>query len=243
MGSLNFTREFRRDFELATAGLRPDYRGEPYCLARFADGEASILRNDQYLARSDRWDWQPEYGGRFAAMLRDALTLDLPGWHLGITCRDCHASDHDQLMGLARVPLDRITFAELFCYRNFQPFQELDLSHCWIVGPNAAERFGEQALTFPEKAMLELARDRGIHILARTLWWMLHIPTGPIVLACGPAAKILAADYWRATSGPGFRRQVVVDAGSAMDRRLRERITRQYQRPTSELADWCPEWR
>lgn len=242
MSSLNFTRDFRRDFWLATAGLLPDYRGEPYCFTRFADGEATILRDEKFNAESDHWSWVPDRAPRFRGWLRDAITLDLPGWHLGITCRDCHADDHQYLMGLATVPPDRITFAELFCYGNFMPWQDLDLTGCWVVGPHASARFGERGLTFPQNAMQDFARDCGVHVLARTLWWMLHVPTGPIVLACGPAAKVLAADYWRATSGPGFRRQVVVDAGSAMAWKLLERLTRHYQRQRSALSKWVPRW-
>lgn len=237
-----FSRDFRADFETVTGWLAPGRDDPPRCLVRYADGESAILRDAPFVAQSDKWQWQPGRGGCFAEMLRDSLALDLPGWYLGITCRQCHARDHEYLMGLARVSLDRITFAELFCFANFMEFQHLDLSTCWVVGPHASDKFGKQGLTFPELAMQDLARDRGIHVLARALWWMLHVPTGPILLSCGPAAKILAANYWKATSGIGFKRQTVLDVGSAMGWKLHERLTRHYQRQRSHLAALVPTW-
>lgn len=240
-----FCREFGPDFEYATAGLRAGYRGDPYCLVRFADGEAAILGDRRYQTRADHWSWRAGANPSFQALLRDSLALDLPGWCVGVTARDCHERDHAELMRLVTVPPDRLTFAELFCYANFMPFQRLDPAGWWVVGPNAGQRFGERGHSFSPHAMKLLAgkRVRGWAVLGAALWWMLTVPRGPIVLACGPAAKVLAMQYWRATAGDQFERRVVVDAGSAMDWHLRERLTRTYQRQKHELSRYTPIWR
>lgn len=242
--NLALTRDFTLDHARMVSGLLPGYGGPPYCFVRFADGERAILDDRKFLAKADHWCWKPGNNPEFSRALLDSLTLDLPGWHVGITASSCHEQDHARLLSLATVPPDRITFAELFCYANFQRTNDLDFSACFVVGPNAAEpnRFGPRGHSFPLNAMEMVARGGGRRSIMDALDWLLHVPTGPVAVACGPVGKVLISLYWRATSGLGFTRRTVIDIGSGLGWKLHRRHTRHFQRTKSELNRWTPTW-
>lgn len=229
-------KSFSADFDTITAGLLPKYKGPPYAFARYADGEAAIIGNGNHTAKADGW----RTDGRFIPWTRSnliaSLTCHLPGWRIGITAQSCHEADHSFLLALAGAADRDITFAEIFMLANWDRFAALDLSACRFVGAGA-DSMGSRGFAIPPDAV-----ERDDFDTSPAVRWMMA-GSGPILLAAGPLAKIIAWEYWRATAASGVRRDVCVDAGSAMSPMLRGRRTRRYHWRNNEARKVVPTWK
>ena len=233
-GSIEFTRNFRLDLERLFAAVSV---GPPIAFARFADGEAALLRGEHYRAKSDKWE---TYGHKVPDLvdgMKNALACELPGWHVGITAMSHHPIDHDYFMNEVAVDLDKISFAELFIFGNWERFRTLiePLDYC-VVGCGA-DTMGKRGYDIPPDATADPAFD-----IEPVVGWMLQ-QTRPILLAAGPVAKWLAFEYWWTTHHLcEYQRNSVIDVGSALSPMLRGRKTRHYHDQEHEDAKVIPVW-
>lgn len=237
--NLSFTRDFRGDFDV----LLKAFDGPPFAFARFADGEAALLRGDSHTAKSDGWRASGGAVPNLVDGLRQALECELPGWHLGITAASHHPTDHVRLLHDVQLPDSRVTFAELFIFANWGRAAELlpTIPRVRVVGHRATAAFGERGFDIPPDATADPEFD-----IEPALDWMLT-GHGPILLSAGPVAKWLAFEYWWSTSPTlpiaNWTRYSCVDVGSAISPLLRGgKPNRTYQRKGSDLREWVPEW-
>ena len=174
-----FKQEMTHDFQVLADVLRPNYRGKPVAFTRFADGESAILECKAF--RADRDDWEiPDGKHPIWRGLYRALRCNLPGWHVGITAWEHHASSHEFLLSRVRVPQEQITLAEVFIFGNYWRFCEVDLSHATVVGCRNAD------FRVPYAGMNPLWD--GIDDLVDDL---LDEAISPILVAAGPLAKLI----------------------------------------------------
>lgn len=233
--SLSLIQDFEADFATITKGLAVDYSGPPYAFVRFADGEAAILRDSPHVAKSDGWKIT-----RPMPTLREGLELalacELPGWCVGITAESHHEDDHAFLLEMAAVSSHRITMAELFIFANWDAFRRINTEHCRIVGAGA-DIVGSRGFHLPPDAVEDDKFD-----LEPAIEWMID-GQGPILLAAGPLAKVLAYEYWWTTTHLGIRREVCLDVGSAISPQLRGKKTRQYHSSSHATRRTVPQWK
>jgi len=228
------TQNFTTDFDALTAGLAPDYAGEPYAFSRFGDGEASIMQGVGHRAKSDHWEFRnsAEIPLLLMAGLRDAALYSSPGYHIGVIAEDRSAQQHEFLLSLARrTPLERITYAGIFIFSNFKRWQEKNISHCCVVSSHATAD-----IRVPPHPTAPTWFTSLNSIVAK-----MQAEQRPILLAAGPWACVLVHRYWADT--PPARRQVVIDVGSAIELSMSKRRTRRYHNPRHPNADWVPAWK
>lgn len=209
--NLAFTHDFASDFDLLTAGLRPDYTGGPYAFVRLADGERAILCRREHVARQDHWRATSVPRAQ-RQRLRESLTCELPGWHVGISSPCQERTDHRWLLSRCRLPAERVTFASVFIFANWRRFKEILFDRICIVstlGPDY--EIPQRAVNDPEWSPVPLATA-------------LHSERRPILIAGGPAANQVILEYWKTAPHP----QVILDVGSALDPITRGRRTRSY---------------
>lgn len=220
--------DFDADFDAITAGLRRGYSGPPYALVRFGDGEAAIMLGDPHTAKSDGWEFR---GGinLMAPALLEAARCSLPGYYIGITAEEHHPCQHRYLRETVVTSEERITFAELFIFANYERWQLLPKRPHIKVGPFNCDH------CVPWDAVMAGWDHRPLvdHLIARA--------DAPILVAAGPIANILIHDYWLRC--PPERKQVILDVGSAMDEKIKGRRTRRYQSPRSDKRQWRPKFR
>jgi 2-polyprenyl-3-methyl-5-hydroxy-6-metoxy-1,4-benzoquinol methylase len=214
---MRFNQDFRRDFE------QVDFRGAPFALARFGDGERAICRGAPVQSQ-DGWRYA---GGRsqLAADLNASLRYNAPGYYIGISDGCCDLPARDWYLQRVTVPLEQLTFANLFVNSNYRRFCQLDLSGMAVVAASGGDYEVPEDLvrsSFDIDELVErlLAEDR------------------PILVSAGPAACVIIHKYWQRAQ----RKQVIVDVGSAIDERIKRRKTRQYQVPGTRTAQLTCTW-
>lgn len=199
---MELTQDFDTDFDKLVAPLQPSYTGKPHAIMRFADAEHGPCSGKPVRSR-DGWG----YDGAdtpIALELRRCLELDLPGLYIGITSPLDYKVCYDFYMTKVKAPLSRLTSTNIFVNANYPRFRQLNVDHCYKLGPypDADYSFPADAMrnpTFPWEPIVDvlLAVER------------------PILLAAGPIACILVANYWERQLPEKL--QTILDVGSALD--------------------------
>jgi len=215
---VELTRNFVTDFDVMVRGLARKYDGPPYSFSRFGDGELAVINGSRYAAHADRW--YVEGWTKWRRPLLDALAYVEHQWHVGLTARDHDADVHNELMALCWSPRERVTFAELFIFGNYQRFAALDLSSCCIVSHCNGH------VTIPAQAIMQDWDHRYV------VDYLIANVRQPILVAAGPLAAVIIHDYWQRADN---KRQVILDVGSAIDPQTRNRNTRRYHKEGSDL--------
>jgi hypothetical protein len=214
---LRFRQDFVRDFD------EFDFWGAPFAFARFGDGERAICMRMPVKAQ-DGWS----YGGqatRFSDELNAALHFDAPGYYLGISDSCCDLAAKEWYLQQIRVPLERVTFSNIFVNANYLRFQKIDTSDMAIVASEGGDYW------VPEDVMnSNFDIDRLVERLLAV--------DRPILVSAGPASCIIIHKYWQRA----LKKQVIVDVGSAIDERTKGRKTRQYQVTGTRTAELCCRW-
>ncbi len=235
--NIAFTHDFAADFDVLMRAID----GPPFAFARFADGEAALLRGCEHHAKSDGWRASGGAVPRLVEGLTLAIECELPGWHVGITAETHHEREHAELLGMVTLPESRVSFAELFIFGNYSRAVLLlsSIPQFRVVGAGARDAFGERGFDIPPDATADPKFD-----IEPALEWMLA-GEGPLLLSAGPVAKWLAYEYWWSThwSHDEYRRYHCIDVGSALSQTLRGRATRAYHKKSSDLRNWSPDWK
>jgi hypothetical protein len=223
--------DFTADFAALTAGLRPGYSGPPYAFVRYADGEAAILFGRRHRARSDGWRVSHRNCSSFRGPLFGALCCTLPGWYVGITAEEHHPKIHEELLQWVKLPLSQVTFAEIFIFANYREFQRsFAPEEYWIAAPAHCNTHVPPDAVETEWDYRPAVDD------------LIERADRPILVAAGPVANAIIWDYWQRC--PDSRKQVILDAGSAIGLWVHRRYTRTFQRPGSVgYRDWRPKWK
>jgi 2-polyprenyl-3-methyl-5-hydroxy-6-metoxy-1,4-benzoquinol methylase len=215
---MRFTQDFLTDFD------QFDFHGPPFAFVRFGDGERSICRGVP-LVNCDGWSYDGR-ASRFAADLNASLTHAASDYYVGISDGCCDRESRDWFLARLRVPLDQVTFANIFVNGNYRRFRRLDLSRTALVSSSGGD------FTVPEHV---INADFDLDGLVDRLLAV----DRPILFAAGPASCVLIHKYW---TRAGANRQTVVDIGSALDEVVKGRRTRGYHHPGSPTADRICRW-
>ena len=217
--AMRFTQDFVKDFE------QIDLWSRPFAFARFGDGERSICRGVPVTC-ADGW----AYDGRkssFASDLYASLICDAPDYYIGISDSCCDKDAHEWFLRHVKVPLERLTFANILVNGNYQRFRALDLRDTTLVASEGGE------FTVPEDiAAAGFEIDGLVEKLLKV--------RRPILVAAGPAACVIVHKYWMKADPES--RQTIIDVGSAIDEITKGRKTRRYHYPGSPTADRICRW-
>lgn len=188
---MKFTHSFADDLSLLLAELDS---GRPFAFNRFADGELAILEGRD-IPTADGWS-AVNVSDKFRERLKAALTYRDKDYYVGIGCPCCNRDEWQRLMKLAgREPDDpQVTTSNLFANGN------------WATSARSLTRF----MSFRGNG-INLVNDdiARIDSLCDSLE---KACKAPLMLACGPAAKIIIHTLWmRGVRIP------LIDVGSALD--------------------------
>jgi hypothetical protein len=214
---MRFSQNFVRDFD------QFDFWGAPFAFVRFGDGERAICMGKPVQAQ-DGWSYDGQ-ATAFAGELNASLRCDAPGYYLGISDACCDPAAKQWYLQHVNVPLERLTFANIFVNANYRRFQQVDTSDMVIVASEGGDYW------VPEDVM------KSNFDLDRLIERLLPVDR-PILVSAGPASCIIVHKYWQRA----VKKQVIVDVGSAIDERTKGRKTRQYQVPGTRTAELRCMW-
>lgn len=215
------------DYDVLANALGPYYGGPPFALARYADGEAKILKGERHSAKSD--GWATSGSNELRERLKASLECTLWGWNVGITAETHHADSHHELLNHVKLEPAFITLAEVFIFCNYVRVQVADLSHCLTIGARAEV----DTPRTPDDSRWPKAVDDLVSVMAQS--------GRTILVSAGPWGKVLIHEYWKRC--PNNLKRVCLDMGSALDERRKQRRTRNYQAPFSRKRFWRPTWK
>ncbi len=237
---------FREDFQEV---LRLIGESDSFALSRFADGEASVLKNVT-VGNRDGWLYKKDKNLVFRADLRKSLLCSDPGFVFGLSCSCCDKANHDFLLGQVRTGPENLTFSNIFVNANFALFNELfvktlrESGKPVVLCTNKNARIENLDRLVPVRDFIpvpgncvrhwEKRRDefRGLLDLKGSAW------TGAVFLfASGPLSEILIHELWQVN-----RRNVYLDIGSTLDPILFNRQSRSYHRSGHEFSQRICVW-
>lgn len=237
---ISLTQDFFKDFDLITSALKESYSGQPIAFHRMGDGEYAILRNMTHVAKSDGWKWHGGENGELRDLLFQSLIAgsEIDDYFVGISAVNHHPLAHAwylEQLNECGVPMQKITFASLFIFANYDRFLPIidDLDRFVTVG--GSERCDYQTPKTPDDpAWPDVIESLPLEIYASVDF------TDAILVSAGPWSSALIHRYWKITEGDTERRQTIIDCGSTLDEKLRGRRTRQYHNSMQPQRQWVP---
>lgn len=237
---------FREDFDEVLGVIRAS---DSFALSRFADGEASVLRNVT-VGNKDGWLYKKDRNLVFRADLRKSLLCSDPGFVYGLSCSCCDKATHDYLLEQVRTKPENLTFSNIFVNANFAAFNELfvrtlrESGRPVVLCTNKKARVENLDRMVPVRDFIpipgncvehwEKRRDeiRGLLDLKGSTW------RGAVFLfASGPLSEILIHDLWQVNP-----RNVYLDIGSTLDPILFNRQSRGYHKTGHEFSQRVCVW-
>lgn len=211
--------------------------GESFALARFGDGERAILEGRPITIDKPHEQWtNPDE--QFRSDLWASLTYGRPGWHVGISCPCCDQASYDWYSVRRLVPGTRVTFANIFANANGQEAYRL-FESLMNSGRNILVSSHPRAdVVVSTSCVSTAAVDEAIERLRIVSGATVDGPFLPLLLACGPAANVIA---WKV-----FHRKLhlgpILDIGSCLDPLLHGQPTRGYHDPNHPNAKQECHW-
>jgi len=211
-----FTHRFRDDL------CAIDWLGEPFALARFADGERACIQNKAYSpfgAGLGTETWKADGHMPWRKALMRAMKCDLEGYYVGISPACCQPQDHTWYRTRVAAPWNRRTSATLFSYGNY------DYARHLAAGLRLRER---------SVLVSGVGGNYSVPLDAINQMWDLpslirelgKVRDRPILVAAGPMACVIVCRYWEMTAPE--HRQIIVDVGSLFDEELHGGATRMH---------------
>lgn len=220
-----------------------------FALARFADGEASILKN-MTVGNKDGWLYKKDKNLVFRMDLRRSLLSEDKNYLYGLSCSCCDKANHDYLLGLVRVPLEQLTFSNIWVNANYRVFQErffqvlTDSRKPVVICSGSKARLPEleryihlnDFIPIPGNCVdyWEKHRDqvKGLMDLKASQ------NTNTIFLfAAGPLSEILIYEMWQVNPYNNY-----LDIGSTLDPLLFRRKSRRYHKEGDPFANKVCVW-
>lgn len=243
---MTMTQDFRGDLDHMLGMI---VHSTSLAFARYADGEAGVLRN-RTIGNKDGWLYTQDLNLAFRRDLRLSLECADPGYFYGLSCRCCDAPTQQFLLAQLKAPLTQVTYSNLWVNANYPTFQQRFLKEVVASGRKIVLCTGSKARVsdfsrdvpvadfIPIKGNCvktwERHRDhlRGLMDLKATQ----H--RGAIFLfAIGPLSEVLIHQMWQAN-----RNNVYVDIGSTLDPMLFRRNSRDYHKGDRVYSQRVCEW-
>jgi 2-polyprenyl-3-methyl-5-hydroxy-6-metoxy-1,4-benzoquinol methylase len=215
---IRFTQDFTTDFD------QIDLAGPPFALVRFADGEREVCQGQPLVVARDGWVF-PGGESPLTRALNEALRYTAPDYYIGISDSCCDRAAHEWYLQQVRVPLEQLTFSNLFVNANYRRFRRLDLRGAAVVS------CGRGDFRIPEDLF---AGNFDVDALVEQL---LRVDR-PILVSAGPLSAVIIHRYWLRAP----RKQPILDVGSALDEQTKGYRTRSYQYPGTANAERVCRW-
>jgi hypothetical protein len=215
--------------------LRLIVESDSLALARFADGEASVLKNIT-VGNKDGWLYKKDKNLVFRRDLRHSLLCADKNYLYGLSCTCCDKENHDFLLDSVRAPLENLTFSNIWVNANFPRFSDRFLPAVKKSGKQVILCSGSKAriaelgrfiqvvdfIPIPGNCVLywEKYREqvRGLLDLKATQY-----SNAIFLIAAGPMSEIIIHEMWQAN-----QRNIYLDIGSTLDPLLFRRNSRGY---------------
>jgi hypothetical protein len=237
---------FREDHEEA---LRLIGQSDSLALARYADGEACVLRNIT-VGNKDGWLFKKDKNLVFRRDLRQSLLCNDNNYYFGLSCSCCDKENHDYLLGSVRAPLSSLTFSNIWVNANYPSFNERFFPTIKATGKSIILCSGSKArvselakhvpvadfIPIPGNCVLywEKYREqiRGLMDLKATQY-----SNAIFLFAIGPLSEILIHEMWQAN-----QQNIYLDIGSTLDPFMFRRKSRSYHTVGHMLSQRVCSW-
>jgi hypothetical protein len=226
------TQDFSGDFEEMMLLIS---QSDSLAFARFADGEASVLKN-KTVGNKDGWLYKKDQNLIFRRDLRISLLNSEKNYFYGLSCTCCDKPNHDFLLSHVRCPKENLTYSNLWVNSNYKLFKDRFLATVRETGKKVilcsgqGARISELAELLPISEFIPVPGncvrywERNRDALISFLDYKACSHTDSIFLiAAGPLSEILIHQLWSVNP-----RNIYLDIGSTLDPILFRRNSRSY---------------
>jgi hypothetical protein len=237
---------FKEDFD-QTLSMIAD--SNSLALARYADGEASILKNIT-VGNKDGWLYKKDKNLIFRRDLRRSLLCTDKNYLYGISCTCCDEPNHKFLLESLKAPKESLTFSNIWVNANFTRFNELFIQTLKKTGKQIILCSGAKARVNELNNILPIADFIPIPGNCIVYWekyreqirGLLDLKAtqhqGAIFLvAVGPFSEIVIHEMWLANP-----QNIYLDIGSTLDPMLFRRNSRSYHTAGHLFSDRICSW-
>jgi len=238
--------QFREDLDEV---LRLIIESKSLALARYADGEASVLKN-MTVGNKDGWLYKKDTNLVFRRDLRRSLLCADKNYLYGLSCSCCDKVNHEFLLNAVRAPLEQLTFSNLWVNANFPVFQERFLPVLCTSGKPVVICTGSKARVSDLEARIQISGFIPIPGNCVVYWekhreyvrglldlYASQHSNAVFLFAVGPLSEILIHEMWQANP-----RNIYLDIGSTLDPILFRRRSRAYHTTGHEFAQRICTW-
>lgn len=237
---------FREDLDEV---FRLIIESDSLALARFADGEASIIKN-MTVGNKDGWLYKKDKNLIFRRDLRRSLLCTDKNYLYGLSCTCCDKENHQFLLNSVCAPPENLTFSNIWVNANFPVFNQRFMSVLReskkpvVICSGSKARVSEierlvsirDFIPIPGNCVEYWEKNRNMARGLMDLKASQH--TGTIFLfAAGPLSEILIYEMWQANP-----RNIYLDIGSTLDPLLFRRNSRSYHKDGHEFAQRVCAW-
>ncbi len=195
---------------------------EPFGIIRPGDGEYAVMR-DQQISTGDNWTFRS--GGKLATDLMSAICTDLPEFYVGISCPGCNGDICNYMKGVLPCA-SRITYANIFCNRNWRYFIDFMRGReFFYIGPGTAvtDEFKVAGRMMVDPLLVEKWDTERDAFLAAVDAFVAPHKGKVFCISAGPVAKVLVPRLMAA-----HPQNIYLDCGSALDLYLKGTTNRSY---------------
>jgi len=208
-----------------------------FALSRFADGEASVLKN-LTIGNKDGWLYKKDKNLIFRSDLRKSLTCTDKNFVYGISSRNVDEKNYLFLRKFIQQDLKYLTFSDIWVNANYNLFNELFLATLnetkkeisIITNPkanvNKLKEFINVKDFIPIKGNCVTYWEKNREHLKALIDLKVSLSEAEIFLvAAGPLANIIIYEMWCIN-----RSNVYLDIGSTLDPIIFKRLSRNYHK-------------
>lgn len=221
-----------------------------FAFARFNDGEARILRNED-VGNKDGWFYKKDRDLIFRSALRRSLNATEPAFLYGLSSEESDPTNHAYLLSQIRCPLSQVTHGNLFSLSNALRFRNELIPALQATGREivliGSDRIRQEPACkllgpfrhFPLKGCcVRLWMKHRDHLLAQLDWEVTRRKQAIFLVAAGPLAKILIYEGWHLDPEHLF-----LDLGSTLDLVFFGKSWRADHREPNRYGHLKPRWK
>lgn len=218
-------------------------------LARFADGEASILKNIT-VGNKDGWLFKKDKNLVFRRDLRHSLLCTDDNYLYGISCTCCDKENHEFLLESVKTSQENLTFSNIWVNANFNIFNERFFSILNNAKKPVVLCSGSKARTTELDRMVKVKDFIPIPGNCVIYWeknrekllGLLDLKASQynntiVLFAAGPLSEILIHQMWQVNPN-----NIYLDIGSTLDPLLFRRNSRAYHNQRHTFSQRICSW-
>jgi len=229
------TDSFRGDLDFLITKLK---NKEPFSIARFGDGEMEIINNRKLnLLHKGEFNFDGQEDLRND--LLDSFQHNQDNYFVGVACRCCVGdSKHQAMKEAARLPEERLTWANIFVNSNYNHFRErafplFNNYKTTLISPGSPFNIKFKVDDHYKIGPDAWINDKGVYPYLRSKLNK-ALEHNLILLCAGPFANILCKKIYKE-----FPNHTIIDLGSVLNIELGVGANRGYLRGAPTLSKTC----